>query len=173
LGIGNYKKVEEICGIIDRGIQNACPATAKLGIRPAMFSFFHLKMIYDAATIRLFQLSKLINAEKPDALYIYDNERYPFGISEMAPYLFIDNRESVYARLLACNGWNTPVVVLPHVTQPEESIQNTPKTELIRWLRRHRSILYQDKSKDGSSVRGCLYSWRASCSSTGSQIGNA
>jgi hypothetical protein len=137
LGTDNYKKVEELCDMIDSSIQNACPAAAKLGIRPALFSFLNLKVIYDAATIRLFQLFKLINVEKPDVLYIYESKRYPFGTSEMAPYLFFDNREFIYARLLACDGWDTPVVVLPHVTQPEENILKTPKTELIRWLRRH------------------------------------
>jgi hypothetical protein len=137
LGIDNYKKVEELCDMIDGSIQNACPAAAKLGIRPALFSFRHLKVIYDVATIRLFQLFKLINAEKPDVLYIYESKRYPFGTSEMAPYLFFDNRESIYARLLACDGWDTPVVVLPHVTQPEENIIKTPKAEVISWLQRH------------------------------------
>ena len=137
LGIDNYKKVEEFCNMIDDNIQNACPAAAKLGIRPALFSFLHLKVIYDAATIRLFQLFKLINAEKPDVLYIYGSKRYPFGISEMASYLFFDNRESIYAHLLACDGWDTHVVVLPHVIQPEENIAKTPKTGVISWLQRH------------------------------------
>ena len=145
LGINNYKKVENICDIIDEHIQNACPTTAELGIRPALFSFYHLKIVYDAATIRLFQLSKLIDAEKPDVLYIYDSKRYPFGISEMAPYLFFDNRESIYARLLACEDWNIPVTVLPHIPYPENSdiskktqdAQNTSKKKIIRWLRRY------------------------------------
>jgi hypothetical protein len=120
LGISNYKKVENLSNIVDGRIQNACPAIAELDIRPALFSFYHLKIIYDAATIRLFQLSKLIDAENPDTLYVYNSERYPFGISEMAPYLLFDNRESIYARLLACEGWGVPVVMLPRVSRPED-----------------------------------------------------
>lgn len=139
LGIKNYKKVENICSMIDKSIQNACPTLAKLNIKPALFSFYHLKNIYDAATIRLFQLSKLIDAEKPDILYVYDTKRYPFGISEMAPYLFFDNRESIYARLLNCKGWDMPVVVLPFVPQPEDfDFSKKPyEKRLMLWLRRH------------------------------------
>ena len=138
LGINNYKKVENLCDIIDTHIQNACPTTAELSIRPALFSFYYLKIVYDAATIRLYQLSKLIDAENPDVLCIYDGKRYPFGISEMAPYLFYDNRESIYARLLACEGWGIPVTVLPHVPYLESpDVQNTSKKKMARRLQRY------------------------------------
>jgi len=142
LGTDNYKKIESLCDIIDEYVQNACPATAKLGIRPALFSFYHLKIIYDAVTIRLFQLSKLIEAEKPNVLYVYDSKRFPFGISRMAPYLLFDNRESIYARLLACEGWGTSVTTLPYVPPPENSdiskLQPSSKAlKVRRWLQHH------------------------------------
>jgi hypothetical protein len=138
LGADNYKKVENLCDIIDEHVQNACPATAKLSIRPALFSFYHLKIIYDAVTIRLFQLSKLIEAEKPNVLYVYDSKRFPFGISRMAPYLRFDNRESIYARLLACEGWGTSVTTLPYVPPPENS--DISKALKMRWLQRHHKL---------------------------------
>lgn len=148
LGIDNHQKVEDLCDIVDERIQNACPAVAKLGIRPALFSFFLLKIIYDVTTTRLFQLSRLIDAENPDALYIYDSKRYPFGTSEMAPYIFLDNRESIYARLLACDGWGVPVAVLPYVPHPEDSDvfkkTNSSKTlerKMLWWLQRHPKLL--------------------------------
>jgi hypothetical protein len=144
LGIHNYKKVEDLCDKIDKSIHHACPALAELGIRPALFSFYHLKIIYDAATIRLFQLSKLISAEKVDALYVYDSKRYPFGISENASYLFFDNRESIYARLLACEGWGVPVGTLPVGSTQEDPHLKRIQTEakpskkrLMWWLQRH------------------------------------
>ncbi len=148
LGINNYQKVEDLCDIIDERIQSACPAVAKLGIKPALFSFFLLKTIYDVTTTRLFQLSRLIDAENPDALYIYDGRRYPFGTSEMAPYIFFDNRESIYARLLACDGWDVPVAVLPYVPHPEDSDgfkkinrSKTLERKILWWLQRHPKLL--------------------------------
>lgn len=139
LGLDNYKKVEEICDVIDKKIQSACPTIAELGIKPALFSFYHLKIIYDAATIRLFQLSKLIKAENPDILHVYNGKRCHFGISEMAPCLFFDNRESIYARLLACEGWSMPVIVLHYVPQPEDFdvLKKSRENRLMQWLRRH------------------------------------
>lgn len=146
LGITNYQEVEEICTIIDNTIQKACPIMEKLGIGPALFSFYHLKTIYDAVTIRLFQLSKLIEAEKPDVIFLYESEKYPFGISEKAPYLLFDNRESIYARILALDGWGVPVKILPYISQPEDSytqkeshqsIPNRVKKKAIGWLQLH------------------------------------
>ena len=146
LGMDNYQKVEEICDTIDKKIQDANPIIAKLGITPALFNFYYLKIIYDAATIRLFQLSKLIEAGKPDVIFIYDTKKYPFGISEMAPYLLFDNRESIYARILALDGWNVPVKILPYISQPKNSylerenyqaISDRLKKKAVRWLQTH------------------------------------
>lgn len=168
LGMENYKKVEELCDLIDKKIHCASPALEELCIKPALFSFYHLKIVYDAATIRLFQLSKLINAEKPDAFYAYNSERYPFGISENAPYLFFDNRESIYAQLLACEGWGVHVTTLPSVSRPEDSnlkkIQTKSKPSKKRmmwWLQRHPKLfdLVAESQKRGwrglfGSLRG-------------------
>lgn len=146
LGVDNYKKVENLCSIIDSSIHKACPIIAELGIKPALLSIFRLKIVYDAATIRLFQLFKVINAEKPNIIFIYDSKSYPFGISEKAPYLSFDNRESVYIHLLKLPGWKTSVVVLPYVQQPEEAyaqrksyqaITRKFKDKVVEWLLLH------------------------------------
>jgi len=144
LGTHNYKKIEEICNLIDKKIHFAYPAIAERGIKPALFSIYYLKNIYDAATVRLFQMSKLIGAEEPDVLYVYESKHYPFGISETAPHLMFDNRESIYAHLLACNGWGVPVVTSPYVPLPKNSdFQKKPLPsskafdKTSRWLQYH------------------------------------
>ena len=131
LGIGNFQKVEEICNVIDKYIHKAYSITAELGIKPALFSIYYLKILYDATTIRLFQLFKLIDAEKPDVIFIYGSKEYPFGLSEMTPYLLFDNRESIHARILALDGWNVPVVMLPAISQPEDSYAQREKYQTI------------------------------------------
>jgi len=122
IGMDNFQKVETFCNIIDNSIQKVCPITAEQGIKPALFSIFYLKIVYDAALVRLFQLFKLINAEKPNVIFTYDTRDYPFGVSEKAPYLLFDDRESVYTHLLKLTRWKAPVAVLPYVRQPEEPI---------------------------------------------------
>lgn len=146
LGMNNYQTVENICAIIDKSIHKAHPTIAKLDISPAFFSFYHLTMLYDAATIRLFQLFKVVDAENPDVILIYGNKSYPFGISDRAPFLLFDNRESIYAHLLALAGWKVSVVVLPPVQQPEDTyvqkrdykdISNTFTRKAVGWLQLH------------------------------------
>lgn len=130
-GLDNYQKIEAFCSLIDKSIHQACPAIAKRGIKPALFSLYHLKLVYDAATIRLFQLYHIINAEKPDVIFVYNDRDYPFGISEQAPYLLFDNRESVYTRLLKLTGWKASVIVLPYVPQPEETYTQSKSSQGI------------------------------------------
>lgn len=159
LGIGNYQKVENLCGMIDRSIQDACPTAAESGIRPAMFSFLDVKVLYDTVTIRLFQLSKLIDAESPAGILAYTSKQIPFrNISG------IDYRESIYTQLLALHGWDIPVELLPHVPYPENSKVSkrihksrsaTLKKAMGWWLQHHPKLfdLVAEANKRG---------WRAS-----------
>jgi hypothetical protein len=146
LGLDNYQKIEAFCSLIDKGIHKAWPVIAERGIRPALFSLYHLKIAYDAATVRLFQLSHIIDAEKPDIIFVYDDRDYRFGTSEKAPYLLFDNRESVYTRLLKLKGWKVPVTALPYIPQSEETyalrksyqgVTSEFRNKLARWLSHH------------------------------------
>ncbi|MFC2025030.1 hypothetical protein ACFLTG_01260 [Chloroflexota bacterium] len=143
IGLGNYQKVEDFCSLIDNAVHKACPITVESGIKPALFGIINLKIVYDTATIRLFQLLKVIIAEKPDVIVVYDSKDYPFGISEKAPYLFFNNRESVYTHLLKLPGWKPSVVVLPDNQPGEEPIPgqkastalaHTFKDKVAKWL---------------------------------------
>ena len=150
-GLGNYQRIEDFSSLIDKRIHTACPAVAERGIKPALFSLYHLKLIYDAVMVRLFQLSRVINVEKPGIIFVYDDKEYPFGVSETAPYFLFDNRESVYTRLLKLAGWKVPVIALPYVPHPveanapQESNQNIKgkfRDRLLKWLWL-RPILYE------------------------------
>jgi len=149
-GLGNYQRVEDFCSLIDERIHKAYPTLAERGIKPALFSIYHLKLVYDAVLIRLFQLSHIIDTEKPDIIFVYDNREYPFGVPGSVPHLLFDNRESVYTRLLKLTGWRVSVVVLPYVPQPGAtnvqrkitlSIKGKFVDKLSKWLR-FRPVLY-------------------------------
>jgi len=127
LGMKNFQTVEGLCSIIDETILKSCPSANQRNITPALFSFYHLKMIYDAMTIRIFQLSHIFNTEKPDIVYIFNTEKYPFGCHENAPFIQFDNRDFLYAQLLELGGWKINVKI----------IQSSPKFE-------------QDTSKKGN-----------------------
>lgn len=115
IGFGNFKKVEDLCDLIDIKIQENCSDFTELNIKPSMFSFYHLKIIYDAMTIRVFQLSKIIDTEKPCDVYFYDSAKYPFGAYESASYLLFNQMESLYSQLLLLGEWNVGLKLLPHL----------------------------------------------------------
>ena len=110
LGIDNFKQVENLCGIIDNILLKEKEILNEYRIKPALFSFYYLKIIYDAVTIRLFHLNKLIQNEMPDAIVFYEGEKYPFGDVAEAPYLLFDNRESIYSHLLSIEGWKIRII---------------------------------------------------------------
>lgn len=112
MGIENFQKIEDFCNIIDNIILKSCQSAKKRKITPALFNFFNLKVIYDSITVRIFHLSSIINMEKPDFVYIYNNEKYPFGCHENAPFIHFDNRESLYAQLMELKDWKVNVKIL-------------------------------------------------------------
>jgi len=143
-GADNYQKCENLCEIIDKKIHEKCQIIEKNGLTPALFSFYSLKKFYDAITLRLFQLSTLIDCEKADALFIYDSKTSDFELSEDAEFdLSFDNRESIYAQILALSGWNIDIIFLPSNIQPKYNLYFHTKDndifrkKLISWLNGH------------------------------------
>ena len=55
-GIANFGKVEELCRLLDEGIQREWSYAADHDLQPARFNFFYLKVIYDAFFLRTYQL---------------------------------------------------------------------------------------------------------------------
>jgi hypothetical protein len=120
LGSDNFKKVENLCNFIDSDIQLADHDFSKLNIEPAMFSFYNLKIIYDAITIRLFQLSKLFVIENPSTVYFYDSVKCPFMNDGSASYLFFSHKESLYSQLLSLNAFGVSQKKLPYIPDTDE-----------------------------------------------------
>jgi len=145
LVFGNFKTTEKLCDVIDNTIKQNCQDVAKYNVKPAMFSFSNLKFIYDALTIRTFQLTQIINVENPNLIITYDSPIYPFGEYASAPYLLYDRRESIYAQLLSLNGWNIRIktLQLAPIYEGDNNEKNAPnsvakiKNNLVPWLQKH------------------------------------
>lgn len=118
VGVKNYSKVEKICNYIDEKIQKFCSAIKNYDIKPCFFNYYHIKMLYDAVTSRVFQLFKIIESERPDKICVYRTEKFPF-LTSVAPYIRFDYRESIYARLLECEKWKIAIEMFPSVPYPE------------------------------------------------------
>jgi hypothetical protein len=145
LGIDNFRKVEYLCSLIDTAINQSDTEVAKYNIKPAMFSYYHLKIIYDTLAIRMFQLFKIISTESPDIIYFYDGTTYPFGEYASAPYIFYDHRESIYAQLLSLDCWDTPrkrIVYKHHTNDILDDKSDSHhvariKSNAVAWLQNH------------------------------------
>lgn len=70
-GIANFKKVEELCRLLDEGIQRELPFAATHNLQPARFNFFYLKVIYDALFLRTYQLDRVLKSEQPERVIYF------------------------------------------------------------------------------------------------------
>jgi hypothetical protein len=118
LGINNFQKVENICTIIDSFLQKVFPVLAKIDFKPALYNMHSIKNIYDAVTIRLFQMSKLIGKENPKTLLIYDSRERPFDKTKLFLPKF-DNQVSIYAKILT-SFYKERTIVMPEISYKAE-----------------------------------------------------
>jgi hypothetical protein len=117
LGLNNYSKVEDICNLIDSHVHKKLPELKDLGIRPDFFSFFSLKVMYDSVTIRLNQLSKLIDCEKPDTILVYQSKLVLNNKINGVGYLLPNIQESIYSQLLNLHFNKINVETLPEISE--------------------------------------------------------
>jgi len=128
MGIDNFRKVEDLSNMIDSAIRQADSEVAEHNLKPAMFSFLDFKILYDSVSVLIFQLSNIINKEKPEVIYVYDTDIYNIDANKSSPYLFFDNRESIWALLLSLDGWKTSIKKLQHISEGERGvIENNDK----------------------------------------------
>ena len=137
LGVENYQKVERICSLIDRYVQEAYPSLSEIDFKPSWYNFFSLKTMYDTLSIRTFQLGKLIEHENPDMITVYEEMDTRYIGDKDRPLLFVNN-ELIYSKLLRLPGWDPVISFLPGVPLPEY-----PMNEYARKRTRLLAVLYK------------------------------
>lgn len=93
-GIANFKKVEELCRLLDEGIQHELPFAATHNLQPARFNFYYLKIIYDALFLRTYQLEKVLKAERPERIIYFQRSQADLR------YEWFSQKESFYAPII-------------------------------------------------------------------------
>jgi hypothetical protein len=132
LGMDNYLTVENLCNLMDSHIYNKYPKLNELGIRPVFFSFYNIKRLFDSVIIRLFQLSKLIESEKPAKLMVYPSKQFEVALGNSAQNLAPNNDESIYSQILKLQGWDVDVTILECISCQDKPHENKTELNLIQ-----------------------------------------
>jgi len=110
IGMDNYRKVDELCGKIDR-------TTRELGLvpegalqYPATDNFFPIKILYDGLTIRARILMDLGRSVSPGTVFAFRHCLQESPLPRTGPF---HPDESICARLLGMPGWPFQTVVVP------------------------------------------------------------
>ncbi|HUK92683.1 MAG TPA: hypothetical protein VLU98_01455, partial [Methanomicrobiales archaeon] len=117
LGMGNFRKVHEICDLIDTDLGKQVPFLEESGMRPALDNFLFFKILYDGLSVRSLVLQSLIGTEKPDLLlcFQWDTGDPADGGYSHGPF---SPDEHVFGAVLSSPGWSCPVARVPPGNPP-------------------------------------------------------
>ena len=93
-GIANFAKVEALCAALDAIFADAVPEVAEHELQPARWHYFWLKIVYDAFSIRAYQLRRVLAAEAPREVLYFQRSQPDLNRE------WISQSESLYAYLL-------------------------------------------------------------------------
>ena len=130
-GQENFQRIDRMVTILDAEISHihAIPT-----LTPARFSIYNLKILLDVLWNTIGNLKAVIDAEKPDTVFLYTSYPAEAGSDDYA----FSNNESVYAEVLGMKGWNIPVtIVRNHPDLPEYLDERRPTTSsgMFNWLK--------------------------------------
>lgn len=123
----NLTILDEIIAEIDAGIAKFL--TIKT-LKPALFSFYYLKILLDVITTKILIIRMIITVEKPDELIAFYHA--PQKSKGFFPF---SEEESVFSYLLELDGWNVPVKINHPVIrniQSSKSLKISKRTILIK-----------------------------------------
>lgn len=110
LGFANFQRADAVCALADSYLRRFVPELAALDVRPATFFGVWIKRMMDAVTLRLHEMSAMLNAGDPAEVLYFDPG--PPTFDDVNPFL---SGESIYSRVLGLlsEGRQLPVHVLP------------------------------------------------------------
>jgi len=93
-GLENYPRVEALCARLDEILTQRIEAIAEGGLRPAVWSLFFIKQMFDLFSIRALELRSLLQREKPERILYFEREKPGLDTEWFHP------RESAFAAVL-------------------------------------------------------------------------
>ncbi|MFB3785597.1 MAG: hypothetical protein ACE15F_04430 [bacterium] len=93
-GLENYTRVEAFCARLDEILAKRVEAVAEGPLRPASWSLFFIKQVFDLFAIRALELQSLLKLEKPERILYFEREK-PGPDTE-----WLHPRESAFAAVL-------------------------------------------------------------------------
>lgn len=106
VGISNYDRVDQFCQYVDDWFEQRSESVKRFGLKPARFDVYPLKILFDAVSVRLIILRRILVQEKPVGVWAAPEEQED---TPLDPFLFF--RASIFARLLpsVCAGLGIPL----------------------------------------------------------------
>ncbi|KJR99413.1 MAG: hypothetical protein VR68_09270 [Peptococcaceae bacterium BRH_c4a] len=105
----NHSMVENLCREMDDLIHAGDLKLKEQKLRPFMFHFFPLMILFDGIKSRIFMLQKVLGQFPRQQGVIHKSSFYPFG----AFGICFSKNENLWSLILGLNGWDRDIVFLP------------------------------------------------------------
>ena len=151
-----HEKVERLCEVIDKILHQELPELKAARLCPAKYHIIPLTMTFDALTSRVFQLKRILDYERPDIVFAFSSNSYPYG----AYGFCFDNRELLYGKLLGLPGWGVHTVVTR--TPPQKNSESKEgkiyafEKKIYERLASNPSTFYAVDALKRSKLRGAI-----------------
>jgi hypothetical protein len=160
LGLENIKRIERISTVLDKELASLHTIPT---LKPAEYSIYNLKFLFDGLWTSIFVIKKIIETEKPDLIRLYTSHSIR---SDVGRYAFT-NDESVYAEILAMDGWPIPIEIIQNDRVKNKGTPLTAETTKIEaflhtFLKKHALLfnlgLIWKREGAGAAIRSFFYS---------------
>ena len=123
-GIANFAKVEALCSGLDDIFADHVKEVAEYRLLPARWSYFWLRLVYDAFYLRASQLRQMLSAESPSQVMYFDREQLDLSRE------YISRSESIYSVLLDHILPRLDTGAVKRATAPERHAGHTGSEEV-------------------------------------------
>jgi hypothetical protein len=159
-GLENIKRIERITTVLDKKLAYLHNIPT---LKPAEYSIYNLKFLFDGLWTSIFVIKKIIETENPDLIRLYTSHSIR---SDIGRYAFT-NDESVYAEIMAMDGWVIPIEIIQNDRVKKEGTQRTAEITKIEailrtFLEQHALLfnlgLIWKREGAGAAIRSFFYS---------------
>ena len=106
-----HRVVKDLCEQLDERLVAEDSELRRYGIRPFRFSIFPLTILFDSVRSRVFQLKRILDTHPDHLPTIHAGRPHPPGRWGLA----VSNRENLWGRVAALDGFGRPIALLPEV----------------------------------------------------------
>ena len=127
IALENMAYRDELCKWLDGCLSNHCQSIREFGLAPSVLHSYHLKVLLDSITTRIFGLQRIIATERPASVFYFPTEDRPIS------WELVFFSESIYSHLMPLVATSLGVDHQPLCEKPLKQPKRFRQSNGIGW----------------------------------------